>query len=47
MGAAARAGNAEADLQEELSSLLKQQTRMAQEDLPNKLSADDVRERLV
>ena len=41
----AQLSGAEADLQEELSSLLKQQTRMAQEDA-NKLSADDVRERL-
>lgn len=41
----AQLGGAEADLQEELSSLLKQKTRMAQEDA-NKLSADDVRERL-
>lgn len=41
----AQLSGAEADLQEELSSLLKQQARMAQEDA-NKLSADDVRERL-
>ena len=41
----AQLSGAEADLQEELSSLLKQQTRMAQEDA-NRLSADDVRERL-
>ena len=41
----AQLSGAEADLQEELSSLLKQQTRMAQEDA-NKLSADDLRERL-
>lgn len=41
----AQLSGAEADLQEELSSLLKQRTRMAQEDA-NRLSADDVRERL-
>ena len=41
----AQLSGAEADLQEELSSLLKQQARMAQEDA-NRLSADDVRERL-
>ena len=41
----AQLSGAEADLQEELSSLLKQQTHMAQEDA-NRLSADDLRERL-